>query len=1343
MRGEFRRLMERLEQLQPIVSTVGAQDIGEMPEQVRKNYEFVASVFYPMESVKRNLRDPMLRQLTNNKPVLGYVSGEYGYGKTATMVWLWRELERENFVAVPPFLFYSWDDLMLAATNWLIFRLKEKRPDLVDEAEKLYDSHRSKAVEELVSEIAKRQRVPAEQARRIIEDLLSQGKLALMTPSQTVDFLRDIAALAVKGGFKGFAVFADEMQNFIDQPNSHERVEELRKFVHAFRTLDSVSLGVLWGIPSRIEERLFEQAGDMVQRVKDYGAFLSLQTAYTREFPKRLWEHLCRTYAPEAKDIVDEAALEALGQICERGDLSNGPRTVIAAFRCVASRWRDRQQRYIVWDLIDDYEHRHIVFEGQEQKITTALQTLLNEPTVQANPEFQKAVRFLCAFPEGVSRKVAEKYGVWEAIDQLANTWGFLGTHIYQPQHDQFALIALSRTISGIDRLTELLRRFRNRWWHYLSDREKQAAAKVAFLKFVLPELFPKRSSGEQSKWTGFPKPGEEIGFASQRVASFVLEGSFEGTQNRFPQRRVAIAVAIGEDEERLLRWRPPYEDIDLTVRFFLLEREDAWDGEIVTTKGEANLDFRLNLNRHYDDYPSDLQVFRDIMSPHHITVMSLLNLAIFLDAEMGRAEVPESDRLLMETNLLRPAIRHIVALALNEQMTLIGVSAKGVGQSLVEQVFAQKCEELYPDYAPLLTGRQSENDLQRYQRVLLQGGLTRSEKQGLRPKLVSRDELAKLLDIAASQRDALVERFERMKLLQAKESRAIKGLVEVTFTEHPLEREMRKWLKDFGSDVSVKVGGRKKMVKQIDRKEIEKRARNWGAHKDEIESALQLAKLRGTLDYDERKVWEAVAEINPDEIRSDAENLQKLLGPLSNLFAEDVRRYSEQLDKIVAKTLSDDEAQWDEARIELERVRAGLKEFARQAARQVEQSARQSADKLHELRIKLPIRDLERRIEMAIAIAQHLDDMRRQLLRDAQRLSDELQKQAAGLEGLARQAGQMQTVGELDKMLTTLTEMAENLKAAERQADELRGRVAKLTETSEHLRKWKEVAERANDLRQRIPDRYGDLKAKLDEWVQQVIDHFADHKLEAIKDHERFEYELNGIQRELAQRASEERKAFEQLAKDYERMLRGITESQPSTTFDPEDPEGSYERLFQEILQRLSSGLGGLGDRIQQDQNRILFLRVIRQMDTSELEKEAKEVEAEWHRLGREITYEVVKAVRDGDKRLEKVCDDVRKLLSQRSEFLRKLEQVDKPLPVDDEEQALLDLLESIGQRHSGAIDFARIWDAAVSNGSIAPDKLLSLVERLYRKGWLDIHISRTKVNVAWRERLGGRTSR
>ena len=107
----------------------------------------------------------------------------------------------------------------------------------------------------------------------------------------------------------------------------------------------------------------------------------------------------------------------------------------------------------------------------------------------------------------------------------------------------------------------------------------------------------------------------------------------------------------------------------------------------------------------------------------------------------------------------------------------------------------------------------------------------------------MSRDDLAKLFDVAASQRDALVERMERMKLLQVKESGTLRGQSEVTFTQHPLERKMREWLKDFGKDVTVKVGGRSKGVKEIDRGELERRARKWGAHKGEIEKALQLAK--------------------------------------------------------------------------------------------------------------------------------------------------------------------------------------------------------------------------------------------------------------------------------------------------------------------------------------------------------------------------------------------------------------------------------------------------------------------------------------------------------------------
>ncbi len=334
-------LLERIAHLQPIVSTVQTIDLRDRPEIVGNNYELVAALFYPFESIKRELREPLLRRLKDGKPVFGYVSGDYGYGKTATMVWLWHQCEREKIVAVPPFLFYDWNAFINATAHWLGFRLKERRPDLADKVNQLLTHFHSDTIDELAESYDRQERIPFDRARRIIEDLLKRGMLSLTNPSQVVAFLSEATELAKEGGYKGLIVFADEVQNFVDRENIREQIEQLRKFVQAFRTLDCPA-GVFWGLASRVEERLNEQAGDMIQRIQDYRAFLRLQGAYTRDFPTKLWKHHCDTYAPEAFELIDEAALEALGQICERKDLSNGPRTVIAALRSAVARWQEK-----------------------------------------------------------------------------------------------------------------------------------------------------------------------------------------------------------------------------------------------------------------------------------------------------------------------------------------------------------------------------------------------------------------------------------------------------------------------------------------------------------------------------------------------------------------------------------------------------------------------------------------------------------------------------------------------------------------------------------------------------------------------------------------------------------------------------------------------------------------------------------------------------------------------------------------------------------------------------------------------------------------------------------------
>jgi hypothetical protein len=81
-------------------------------------------------------------------------------------------------------------------------------------------------------------------------------------------------------------------------------------------------------------------------------------------------------------------------------------------------------------------------------------------------------------------------------------------------------------------------------------------------------------------------------------------------------------------------------------------------------------------------------------------------------------------------------------------------------------------------------------------------------------------------------------------------------------------------------------------------------------------------------------------------------------------------------------------------------------------------------------------------------------------------------------------------------------------------------------------LKAWKALASEADELRLRIPEGYGDLRQRWNEWVEGVMEHFAEKKRDALRDHERFEYDLREIQSELAKRAQGERDEFGKLAK-------------------------------------------------------------------------------------------------------------------------------------------------------------------------------------------------------------------
>jgi hypothetical protein len=88
-----------------------------------------------------------------------------------------------------------------------------------------------------------------------------------------------------------------------------------------------------------------------------------------------------------------------------------------------------------------------------------------------------------------------------------------------------------------------------------------------------------------------------------------------------------------------------------------------------------------------------------------------------------------------------------------------------------------------------------------------------------------------------------------------------------------------------------------------------------------------------------------------------------------------------------------------------------------------------------------------------------------------------------------------------------------------------------------------------------------------------------------------------------------------------------------------------------------------------------------------------------------------------------------LRQWIRRRSELLKKINDADKPLTLDAEEKAFLKLVREVAQRErDGTIWLVHLWEAYFRGGVFPPEKLLKLVERLYRKGWIDIRLNERK---------------
>jgi hypothetical protein len=95
--------LEKVRRKDPIIATYTASALLTSPQTVHEAYTEHALTHMSLGDTSTYLERLLNWVLVNKGCVVGAIVGPYGYGKTSTAVYLWRECEQQKIIGVPPF----------------------------------------------------------------------------------------------------------------------------------------------------------------------------------------------------------------------------------------------------------------------------------------------------------------------------------------------------------------------------------------------------------------------------------------------------------------------------------------------------------------------------------------------------------------------------------------------------------------------------------------------------------------------------------------------------------------------------------------------------------------------------------------------------------------------------------------------------------------------------------------------------------------------------------------------------------------------------------------------------------------------------------------------------------------------------------------------------------------------------------------------------------------------------------------------------------------------------------------------------------------------------------------
>jgi uncharacterized protein YecE (DUF72 family) len=1158
-----------------VVVTRQARDFIECPKAVDDAYRWHVSTYIPMhrgiaaegQLDVATFARRLIQRGRERKPALGYLTADFGYGKTSAGLYLWQQATEAGFVTVPPFQMNRLPDLLDATYGWVRYILSRNKPHLITDAEQIYHRYTSQSLAQMSAQSGA--------SDEVLKKWISNGILSLdLPPDRLGSFFQEMTELVLSAGFSGLLVLPDELQQYLEpriKSGLTDPIAPLFNLVQMLAAQNDLPFGLLLIIPQKELNVISDQRSDFIDRIR--GLTLDLRAIYSREFPAQLWAKLADVFSfePLAGEIFQPETLEALGQISIRDDLSNGPRTVINAFRVVSRRYleHDLPQPYSPINLIDDFINGTIVFDGVK-RIQDSVGQALASNLVRNHPRLVSAVKLAAAFPvEGCSIDLQRRYQAKDAFDELITSGlNELVISVGDRREGGITLRGLEVMRDESDWLTKTIRDFHRNYYEEAANTLQRAAR--GFVAVLRDDIF------KSNDW----KLLQEQPASEMQHASLTLEGAFNNIARRFPNRLVHIRV-VSENE--------PLKDIpsvgEVTLEFRIKRHFEVVASDqgqllkaLTLSESQTTAIFTLNLLYQSDmPLPHRLETILGRVVPESkITPMFLLALHDHLETLQASKLIPKIEAQLIMYEF-QPELRRV---ALDELLNAtVGAQFGSVGARIVEDVMAHLLQARYgDDYHTLMTVANWSNNLRKYNAALRQLR-TSLERQGHTPVRGDKDRIASYFGLANTGLDNylanmadLLEVVEKFPTKHRSDAGA-KGAVR--FRQHPLEIEIQDSLGNSAN--TIQRDGQS--LPALPLAEINRHATSLGYKEAEIEHIVALLEARELvhsqagqlallpqISFSRGEITDRIEQFQQEtqliqHLFPRAAGLSKL-AEKADSYAKQIKRLPPQPDETVFNLLADLDEQTDWL---LETKYGCLDNLHQQIIAQGNQLPRSSTQ--HETL-------LEQIVGTSVYLVE-LNNIRLKLLKVHQQL-------AADLHNLAQSLAQPPTMAEIRGLpAEQLVQLVQSVEQREQNLVEGRKRLQELDSQVAYLKVWIDMAGQSATLLNRLQQNGPPARELLQAFraaEAETATAFAQQLEQQLSQTQTHQQQLTEIERRLAQLEAQANTTFALFQNAYQQAIvqrLGVSRADlwPQIIYSPLNPEGVRAQVY-EAVQRIIVGV-------------------------------------------------------------------------------------------------------------------------------------------------------------------------